>query len=88
DAGPLAAIEADVESNEAALSASQAEATRLGALYGQDQSASRRALDAARAQAHSDATRARLARQRIGLEVGPGLLRLGAGGIRQLVADI
>lgn len=88
DAGPLAAIEADAESNEAALSASQAEAARLGALYSQDQSASRRALDAARAQARGDAARARLARQRIGLEVGSGLLRLGPGGIRRLVADI
>lgn len=88
DAGPLAAIVAETDAARAAAGASQAEAARLEALYRQDVSASRRSVESARAQALADASRSRLAEQRIGLEFGSGLFRLGPAAIRQLVGEI
>lgn len=88
DAGPLAAIVAEVDAASAAASASRAEAARLEALYRQDVSASRRSVEAARAQALADSARIRFAEQRIGLEFGSGLMRLGPAGVRQLVGEI
>lgn len=88
DAGALAAIVAEIDSARATAAASQAEATRLDALYHNDVSASRRALEAARAQAAADLARLRLARQRVGLEYGPGLASLGDAGLHQLVSRI
>lgn len=88
DAGTLAAIVAEIDSARAAAAASQAEASRLAVLYRNDVSASRRALETARAQAAADLARLRLARQRIGLEYGPGLARLGDAGVQQLVSRI
>lgn len=88
DAGALAAIVAEVDSARATAAASQAEAARLDALYRNDVSASRRAVEAARAQAAADLARERLARQRIGLEYGPGLAGLGDADLHQLVSRI
>lgn len=88
DAGPLAAIAAEIDSARATAAASQAEAARLDTLYRNDVSASRRSLEAARAQASADLARLRLARQRIALEYGPGLSGLGDGGMQQLVSRI
>jgi hypothetical protein len=88
DVGALAAIDAEAKAADATASASRAEAGRLAALAAQDQSASRRSVEAARAQALADEARAQLAARRIGLEFGPGLARLGRGGISGLVADI
>lgn len=88
DVGPLAAIIAEIDTAQAAANASAAEARRLGSLYQQDVSASRRSVEAARAQALADATRVRLAQQRIGIEFGPGLLRLGVANARRLTSEI
>lgn len=88
DVAPLAAIIAEIDTAEAAAAASTAEARRLEALYRQDVSASRRSVEAARAQAQGDMARVRLAQQRIGIEFGPGLLRLGVMQVRQLAAAI
>lgn len=88
DAAPLAAILAEIETAQAAAGASRAEAARLAALFRQDVSASRRSVEAAQAQAAADTARVRLAQQRVGLEFGSGLMRLGAGGLQRLVADI
>ncbi|NML96088.1 hypothetical protein [Novosphingobium olei] len=88
DAGPLAAIIAEVDTAQAAANASAAEARRLESLYRQDVSASRRSVEAARSQAAADAARIRLAQQRIGIEFGPGLLRLGLAAVRQLTTEI
>lgn len=88
DAAPLAAIIAEIDTAQAAADASRAEAQRLAALYHQDVSASRRSAEAALAQARGDAARVRLAQQRIGLEFGPGLLRLGIPAVRQLASEI
>ncbi len=88
DVGALAAIDAEAKAAEATAAASRAEAARLAMLYVQDQSASRRSVEAAQAQAQSDAARAQLAMRRVGLEFGPGLMRLGRGGISALVSDV
>lgn len=88
DVSPLAAILAEVDAARAAATASQAEVRRLDVLYRQDVSASRRSLEAARAQALADGSRVRLAEQRVGLEFGSGLTRLGSGALHQLVAEI
>lgn len=88
DAAPLAAIAAEMDAARAAAGASRAEAARLEALYRQDVSASRRSVESARAQALADASRTRLAEQRIGLEFGSGLSRLGPAAVRQLVGEI
>lgn len=88
DAGALAAIMAEIDSARAAAAASQAEVSRLETLFRNDVSASRRAVEVARSQAAADAARLRLARQRIGLEYGPGVAGLGDAGTHQLVARI
>ncbi len=88
DISALAAIDAEVKAADATALASRAEAARLAALAMQDQSASRRSVEAAQAQALADAARAQLAVRRIALEFGPGLARLGRGGASALVAAI
>lgn len=85
DVGQLAALDAEIASSRAAATASAAEANRLAALAREDQSASARSVEAARAQAQADAARAALAERRIGLEFGPGLARLGARSRAQLI---
>jgi hypothetical protein len=88
DVAPLAAILAEVDAARASAAASQAEAGRLETLYRQDVSTSRRSVETARAQALADSSRVRLAEQRIGLEFGAGLMRMGPGALRQLVSEI
>lgn len=88
DSGALASIDAEIASGMAAASASQAEADRLALLAAQDQSASVRSVQAAKAQAAADAAKVQLARRRIALEYGPGLARLSASARRSLLADI
>jgi hypothetical protein len=88
DAGPLAAIEADIAAAQAAATASAAEERRLTGLAAADQSASRQAVEAAHAQALADAAKLHLAEQRVALEFGPGLAAMGDGGRRRLLADI
>ena len=88
DTGALAAIDAEIVTARAAANASQAEAARLALLASQDQSASVKSVQAARAQAAADGARADLAARRIGLEYGVGLARLGDAGRRALIADI
>lgn len=73
DLAPLAAISADIQSARAALAASDAEARRQEVLAAQDQSASVRAVELARAQAQADRARLILALRRAGLEYGSGL---------------
>lgn len=88
DAGPLAAIEAEIATARGAASASSAELARLTTLAAADQSASRQSVEAARATATADAARVHLAEQRVALEYGPGIARLGEGGRRALLAAI
>ncbi|EHJ59846.1 hypothetical protein [Novosphingobium pentaromativorans] len=87
DLSMLASIDADLTTARANLAASRAEAERLASLAAQDQSASRQAVEAARAKAGSDAAQVRLAERRFGLEFGPGLARMSAAARSALVAD-
>ena len=77
DLSPLAAIGAEITAAQAALAASSAAAQRLNDLAAQDGNASRREAQAASAQAISDKARLTLACQRVALEFGAGLARLG-----------
>lgn len=88
DVGPLAAIESEMSAAEAAASASQEEYHRLAALAAQDQAASARSVEAARAQAATDAARAKLAGRRIGLEWGASLERMSQAERSRLLTDI
>jgi hypothetical protein len=73
DISPLAQLNAEVESASAIAAASASTAQRLTVLANDDQNASLQNLEAARAQAASDAARLRAGQQRIALEWGPGL---------------
>lgn len=88
DVGPLAAIDAEVGAAQSAAAASREEYRRLQALAAADQAASVRAVEAARAQAGADSARAELASRRIGLEWGPGLVRLSPAQRSQLLSDV
>ncbi|GAM98964.1 RND efflux system, membrane fusion protein CmeA [alpha proteobacterium U9-1i] len=88
DVGPLAAIDAEVGAAQSAALASREEYRRLQALAAADQAASVRAVEAARAQAGADGARAELASRRIGLEWGPGLVRLSPAQRSQLLSDV
>lgn len=81
DLSPLAAIGAEITAAQAALTASSAAAQRLNDLAAQDGNASRREAQAASAQAISDKARLTLACQRVALEFGAGLARLGCSAI-------
>ena len=87
DLAPLASSAADVTAAQAAANASRQEAARLEALVAQDQSASPRELEAARAQSAADQAKLTFACQRAGLEYGAGLARLGCGALAGLVRD-
>ncbi len=87
DLAPLAAINGDIAVARAAAAASAADAARLVALAAQDQSASTRAVQVARAQAAADAARTEQARRRVALEFGPGLAVLGDAARARLIAD-
>ncbi|WP_411287696.1 hypothetical protein [Phenylobacterium sp.] len=88
DVGALAGIDAEIETARAASGASGAELARLTALAAQDQSASQRAVEAARSVAAADRARLDLASRRVGLEFGPGLTRLDTRSRRALVSEI
>ncbi|WP_067733066.1 hypothetical protein [Novosphingobium naphthalenivorans] len=87
DLSPLASIDADLATARANLAASRADAERLASLAAQDQSASRQAVEAARAKAGSDAAQVKLAERRFGLEFGPGLARMSPAARSVLIAD-
>ena len=88
DAVLLATLDADIATASAAVAASQAEAVRARALNAADETISRRAAEAAGAQARADAARLTLLRRRVGLEWGPGLARLTDVQRGRLVADL
>lgn len=88
DPVPLATLDSDIAAAAAALAASQAEAARTRALNAADQTVSKRAADAAGAQARADAAKLQLLRRRVGLEWGPGLADYSDAQRSRLVADI
>jgi hypothetical protein len=88
DPGPLAQLEADLATAEAAAAASQAEAARTRALNAADQTVSKQAAEAAAAQARADALKVQLLRRRVGLEWSPAMARWPDARRTRLVADI
>jgi hypothetical protein len=88
DPGPLAQLDADIQTAEAAAHASVAEAARSKALNADGQAVSTKALQAAQAQAEGDAAKLALLRRRLGLEWGEGLARLSDRQRSQLLAQI
>jgi hypothetical protein len=88
DLSPLAAIASEIVAARTAADASGRELQRLERLAGADQAASQREVDAARAQAAADQSKWKLACQRVTLEYGAGLGRLGCAAIPALVRDV
>ncbi|WP_176594101.1 efflux RND transporter periplasmic adaptor subunit [Sphingobium sp. EM0848] len=85
DISTLSAIQSEIVSAEAASATSDADYKRQRALAGDDQSASAHAVELARAQAVADRARLDAAKQRIGLEFGPGLTRLSLKSLGDLL---
>ena len=75
---PLAQLDSDIAAAAATASASQAEAARSRALFAADATLSRKAAEAASAQARGDAARLALLRRRLGLEWGPAISGMSA----------
>ena len=88
DPVPLAQLQADLTAAETAAAASAAEARRTQALYADDATMSRKAAEAARAQASADASKLALLRQRLALEWGPALSRLSSAQRARLIAAL
>ncbi|MBF5092773.1 hypothetical protein F1640_23150 [Novosphingobium sp. NBM11] len=87
DLTALSAIASEVTAATAAADASGREAARLASLASADQGASQRDVEAARSQAVADRARLGAACQRIGLEFGAGLARLGCGSVPGLARE-
>jgi len=85
---PLAQLNAEVESATAIAAASASTEQRLVVLAADDQNASLQTLEAARAQAASDAARLQVGQQRIALEWGPGLAAIKPLELRQLIGQV
>ena len=73
DAGPLAALDAEIESARANAQSSRSESSRLAELVKSDLAASVRAAETAEAQARNDQARLTLAERRLSLEWTPAL---------------
>lgn len=84
DLSPLAAIASEASAASGAADASARELARLVALHQADAGAALKDVEAARAQAGADRARLTLACQRVALEYGPGLARLGCAALPAL----
>jgi hypothetical protein len=78
DPEPLVQLASDLATAEAAAVASRAEAERSRALHAADGSIAAKDLEAAVAQAKSDALKVDMLRSRLDLEWGPGVARMSA----------
>lgn len=88
DPGPLAQLVSDLQTAQAALAASGAEAARAKSLHARDLGVSAKDAEAAIAQATADAGRVSQLRRRLGLEWGPGVSRLSDAQRNRLVEDL
>lgn len=88
DPGPLAQLDSDMLTAQAAATASAAEAARAKALHADDQAVSTKVWQAAEAQARGDAAKLALLRRRVGLEWGVGLARMSDSQRSALVGDL
>jgi hypothetical protein len=76
DTGPLAQLESDLESQEAAAAASSAEARRAQSLAKGDHGVSVKDMEAAIAQSKADQSKLTLLHRQLGLQWGPGIAGL------------
>ena len=88
DPGPLIQLDSDLSAAVASGAASRAEATRTRRLYGEDRTASARALEAADAQAQADAQKVSAAERRLMLEWGAGVAALPRARRTALLNDL
>jgi hypothetical protein len=88
DPGPLAQLQSDLDTAVSAAAASKAEAARSKALHDAGGSVSSKDVEAAKAQAESDAEHVDQLRRRLGLEWGPGIARMGQAQRKALVARL
>jgi hypothetical protein len=88
DPAPLVQLESDYETAVAAAAASHAEAVRSKALHDEGGSVAAKDLEAAEAQARSDALKVQNLRAQFGLQWGPGIARMSEPQRRRLVAGL
>ncbi|HUO22073.1 MAG TPA: hypothetical protein VMU59_06105 [Caulobacteraceae bacterium] len=88
DPGPLAQLQSDLEVAQAAADASAAEAKRTRALNAGDQAVPTKAVEAADAQAASDASKLALLKRRLSLEWGSDVARMTDAQRQALLAEI
>jgi hypothetical protein len=88
DPGPLAQLQSDLLTAEAAAIASKAEAARSQALHTNGGSVASKDVEAAKAQADADAEHVDLLRRRLGLEWGPGIARMSDARRKALIAHL
>ncbi|HZC16062.1 MAG TPA: hypothetical protein VE309_04815 [Caulobacteraceae bacterium] len=88
DPEPLAQLDSDLATAVAAAAASSAQAERSRALHAADGSIAAKDLEAAVAQAKSDALRVDLLRNRLDLEWGPGVARMSGSARAALVRGV
>ena len=88
DPGPLAQLETDLETAEAAAAASSAEARRTKALNASGVAVSSKDAEVAESQARSDAQHVLILRERVGLEWGPGLQHMSDERRRVLIKSL
>jgi len=85
DPEPLVQLDSDLATAEAVAAASGAEAARATALHAADGGVAQKDVEAAVAQARSDALKIEILRRRVGLEWGPGVARMSPAARTQLV---
>jgi hypothetical protein len=88
DPEPLVQLDSDLVTAQAAATASAAEAARARALNRLGAAVSAKDTEAAVAQARQDALKVDILRQRLGLEWGPGIARLGDAARGRLVREL
>jgi len=88
DPTPLVTLQGELLTAEAALTNSAAQLQRTRTLFREDESTSRRALDAAEAQFRTDEVRVQVAKSRVGLEWGEAVAGLEAGERSNLVEQL
>ena len=88
DPEPLVQLDSDLATAEAAAVASRAEAQRSKTLHAADGSVAAKDMEAAVAQAQSDALKVAILRRRLSLEWGPGVARMSAAARARLVRGL
>ncbi len=88
DPEPLAQLDSDLATAESAAFASKAEAERATALHAADGGVAAKDMEAAVAQARSDALKVEILRRRLGLEWGPGVARMSPVARGRLVRGV